>query len=152
MVLAVQWGLGRPSLYGIPQAVPGLELGETVYHPPREPSSISCASAAALLATREASSKEAERRRENARLLRAGIAHQPALREIESRAAGSTAGHLRFAVLAAEGLGGFGDPNAVRRLGVAASYPGQLGELPALAPFIVGDSRMSGAACAIIAG
>lgn len=145
-VLAAQWGLGRPSLYGIPRAIPGLELGETVYHPPREPTSISRAAAAALLAAREAAANEAERRRENVLALRAGIAGQPALREIESRATGSIAGHLRFAVLAAEGLGGFGDPKGVRRLGVAASYPRQLGELPALAPLLVGDSRMPGAA------
>ncbi len=145
-VLAAQWGLGRPSLYGIPQAVPGLELGETVYHPPRDPASLSRASAAALLATHEVSSKEAEQRRENVHTLRAGIAHQAALSEIESRASGSTSGHLRFAVLAAEGLAGFGDPKAARRLGVAASYPKQLGELPALAPLLVGDSRMPGAA------
>jgi len=145
-VLAAQWGLGRPSLYGIPQAVPGLELGETIYHPPREPASISRASAAALLATRGASSKEAEQRQENARALRGWLARQPALREIASRAGGSTSGHLRFAVLAAEGVGGFGDPKAVRRLGIAASYPKQLGELPALAPFVLGNSSMSGAA------
>jgi dTDP-4-amino-4,6-dideoxygalactose transaminase len=145
-VLAAQWGLGRPSLYGIPQVIPGLELGETAYHPPREPASISRASAAALLAARQAASEEAEQRRRNVQTLRAGIAHQPALREIESRAAGAIAGHLRFAVLAAEGFGGFGDPKDVRRLGIAASYPKQLGDLPALAPFVVGNSRMSGAA------
>jgi len=149
-VLAAQWGLGRPSLYGLPQSAPGLELGETVYHPPREIRAIARASAAALLAGRAMSSGEADRRRENARKLRAQIADQPALREIASSAAGSSAGYLRFPVLAAQGLRGFasaiGGEDAVRRLGVAASYPKELGELPALARLVVGESRMPGAA------
>jgi len=96
------------------------------------------------------SSGEADRRRENARKLRAQIADQPALREIASSAAGSSAGYLRFPVLAAQGLRGFasaiGGEDAVRRLGVAASYPKELGELPALARLVVGESRMPGAA------
>ena len=36
MVLAAQWALGRPSVYGLPRRLP-LELGETVYHEPRAP-------------------------------------------------------------------------------------------------------------------
>jgi dTDP-4-amino-4,6-dideoxygalactose transaminase len=147
-VLAAQWGLGRPSLYGIPQSIPGLELGETVYHPPREATAISRASAAALLVSRDTSEEEAERRRENAQTLRAHIAGHPGLREVASTAASSTPGYLRFPVLAAQGLGGFGDASGggVGRLGVAASYPKELGELPALAPLLVGDTRMRGAA------
>ena len=147
-VLAAQWGLGRPSLYGIPQSIPGLELGETVYHPPREATAISRASAAALLVAHDTSANEAERRRKNAQTLRNQIAGHPGFREVASSAASSTPGYLRFPVLATRGLRGFGDSTGgrMRRLGVVASYPKELGELPALAPLLVGDSRMSGAA------
>jgi dTDP-4-amino-4,6-dideoxygalactose transaminase len=147
-VLAAQWGLGRPWLYGVPQNIPGLELGETVYHPPRETASISRASAAALLVTCDASSTEAERRRENAQTLRNQVSGHPGLREITPVAAASVPGYLRFPVLASQGVSGFGDPtgNGVRRLGVAPSYPKQLGEVSALTPLVVGDSRMTGAA------
>src|SRR5215831_10462400 len=139
--LLAQWGLGRPSLYGLPNSVPGLELGETVYHPPREVAAISRAAAAALLAARESSAEEANLRRGTARALRDQIAGHRGLQEVASSAPGSTSGYLRFPVLAAQGLAGFGAGNAdrVRRLGVAASYPKQLGELTALAPLVVGD-------------
>jgi dTDP-4-amino-4,6-dideoxygalactose transaminase len=40
MALAVQWALGRPALYGIPRSIPGLGLGETQYHPPVGPRSM----------------------------------------------------------------------------------------------------------------
>jgi dTDP-4-amino-4,6-dideoxygalactose transaminase len=147
MVLAAQWALGRPSLYGLPRRLP-LELGETVYHEPRRPMSISNAAAAALLANRDASLREAERRRANAQTIRAQIADHPGLREATSRSRNATTGHLRFALLASGGLRGFGggERAPVERLGVAASYPKQLGELPQLAPLVVGSLQMPGAA------
>ncbi len=143
-VLAAQWALGRPSLYGLPRRLP-LELGETVYHEPLPPMAISSAAAAALLANRNASSHEAERRRANAETIRARIADHPALREVKSRSANATTGHIRFALLASGGLRGFGDRSTVDRLGIAASYPKQLAELPQLARLVVGSVQMPGA-------
>src|SRR6185437_15506900 len=43
---AAQWAFGRPSLYALPSALPGLRLGEMVYHPAREPRSLSIGAAA----------------------------------------------------------------------------------------------------------
>jgi dTDP-4-amino-4,6-dideoxygalactose transaminase len=143
-VLAVQWALGRPSLYALPRRLP-LELGETVYHEPLPPTAISGGAAAALLANRDASLHEAERRRANAQTIRAQIADHPAIREVASRSPNATTGHLRFAVLASGGLRGFGERAPVERLGVAASYPKQLAELPPLARLIVGSVQMPGA-------
>ena len=40
-----QWMLGRPSLYALPSAIPGLHLGETIYHPAHEARAISGVSA-----------------------------------------------------------------------------------------------------------
>lgn len=39
--VTAQWLLGRPTLYGIPSAIPSLRLGEMVYHPAHEPRSLS---------------------------------------------------------------------------------------------------------------
>jgi dTDP-4-amino-4,6-dideoxygalactose transaminase len=144
-VLAAQWALGRPSLYALPRLLP-LELGETVYHEPRPPMPISSAAAAALLANRDASLHEAEQRRANAQTIRARIADHPGLREVTSRSPDATTGHLRFALLASGGLRGFGERGRVERLGIAASYPKQLAELPRLAPLVVGSLQMPGAA------
>jgi dTDP-4-amino-4,6-dideoxygalactose transaminase len=143
--LKAQWALGRPSLYGLPRALPGLDLGETVYHPPREPTAMSSAVAAAVLATREESLREAERRRGSAVWLREHIADQPALHEIVSSAGPeSSPGYLRFPLLASEGIAGFGD--SASRLGIAPSYPMGLSGLSQLAPFVVeGEPRWPGA-------
>jgi dTDP-4-amino-4,6-dideoxygalactose transaminase len=42
---SVQWLGGRPQVYGLLAAIPFLKLGETIYHPPAEPDSISRAAA-----------------------------------------------------------------------------------------------------------
>jgi hypothetical protein len=44
-----QWALGRPAAYGVPAALPWLQLGEMVYHPAHEPLPLA-ASAAAMVA------------------------------------------------------------------------------------------------------
>jgi dTDP-4-amino-4,6-dideoxygalactose transaminase len=144
--LKAQWALGRPSLYGLPRALPGLDLGETVYHPPHQPTAMSRVAAAAVLATRGESLREAERRRAAAVWLREHIAHQPALHEIVSSGGPeSSPGYLRLPLLASEGIGGFGD--SASRLGIAPSYPMALSGLSQLAPFVVeGEPRWPGAA------
>ncbi len=146
--LAAQWGLGRPSLYGLPLAVPGVELGTTVYHPPLAPVSISPAAAAAALSSRDASLREAERRRGNAMWIGEILTRQSRLRAAGAGDAGdSRFGGLRFPVLAPRGLAGFSDPDAASALGVAPSYPEELGRLAQLAPLLVdGPSSSPGAA------
>jgi perosamine synthetase len=56
---AAQWLLGRPSLYSLPASVPGLRLGETIYHPAHEPESLS--RAAAVLVARAFGRLDADR-------------------------------------------------------------------------------------------
>lgn len=65
--LKAQWILGRPALYGLPAAIPGLHLGKTVYHPPHPPHAITRGGAAAVRAHRAPSDREAEVRRTSAR-------------------------------------------------------------------------------------
>jgi hypothetical protein len=150
--LAAQWGLGRPALYGVPLAIPGLDLGKTIYHPPVAPRAIAPAVAAAALASREASRLEGERRRANAAWIRDRLVGRSALREIShSRTGGrvdgwtggrvarddSVSGALRLPVLGARGLDGFPDRAAAMALGVAPSYPEELGSLAPLTPLLV---------------
>lgn len=46
LVLAAQWAIGRPGVYGLPAHIPMLRLGETVYHPPVSPKEMSRTAAA----------------------------------------------------------------------------------------------------------
>jgi hypothetical protein len=64
-----QWGLGRPALYALPTALPGLALGETVYRPPSPRKAISAYQAAQALATAQAARHEVSARRERTRRL-----------------------------------------------------------------------------------
>lgn len=61
------WLLGRPSMYGIPASIPGLGLGETVYHPPTHPESISTFSAALAARTQGPAFRVIDDRREQAK-------------------------------------------------------------------------------------
>lgn len=137
MQLKAQWLLGRPALYGLPAAVPGLHLGETVYHPPKDPVGITKAAAAAVRAHATPSQHEAGMRRDNARrLLReAGIAGA-------TIPAGGTAGFLRLPLRLTRDHEADAVPVA---LGVARSYPTTLGVLPALKGHFAGAGALPGA-------
>ena len=135
----LQMLLGRPAVYGIPAAIPGLGLGETHYHEPAAPADALPFSAALLLETREASAREVAIRRGHAARWTATL---PA--EILAGApvvpAGGVAGFLRFPVcLPAEVVPAASGARA-RHAGVARSYPLTLGELPAVKPRLVPSS------------
>ena len=133
--LDAQFLLGRPALYWLPRSLPGLDLGETVYHPPRRPTALSRAAAAAALATRDGSVAEAGRRRAAGEWLHGQIAENRALRAIAISGDGdSSPGFLRFPALAQRGFAGFASETTALRAGIAPSYPRALGDLPELAP------------------
>ncbi|MEX2375110.1 MAG: DegT/DnrJ/EryC1/StrS family aminotransferase [Dehalococcoidia bacterium] len=46
LVSLAMWGVGRPALYRLPSLIPGLELGETMYHEPGPVRAMSAVSAA----------------------------------------------------------------------------------------------------------
>ena len=136
-----QWALGRPSLYGLPSAVPRLGLGETHYREPTAAGPMERRAAALALGTREASLAEARHRRSAAEsLLRAleavGLTPDPvrtvALRE------GPLPGYLRLPVLLPDGISGFPSVRRANALGIARGYPIPLPELAPLQPFHVG--------------
>lgn len=126
-----QWALGRPSLYGLPMAVPGLRLGETTYHPPTPPRPMPASAARLLLGTAAAARAEAQRRREVAARLADAIAGTPSAGAIRS-ALDAEPGFLRLPLRLPAGLRAFVDPRAARRLGIAPTYPTPLAALPVL--------------------
>jgi len=148
VLVAAQWLLGRPGVYGIPASIPGLGLGETTYHDPSPPAGITRAAAALLRHAREGSRVEAAARRTNAAALLARLPALPAgggARAVRVPA-GAEAGWLRLPLRLPRGLDGLASPARARRLGVAASYPTTLAALPRLRPLLVGpETRWPGA-------
>jgi dTDP-4-amino-4,6-dideoxygalactose transaminase len=138
-----QWTLGRPSLYGIPSAMPWLSLGETVYKEPSPLQRIAGFSAALAFATAEDAMAEVLRRRRRA---------LDVVERLEGRGMGSTlqrvkpvkggdASYLRFPVLLDETASLLRDRGKGGSLGVAWGYPRPLSELAALAELKVGANR-----------
>jgi dTDP-4-amino-4,6-dideoxygalactose transaminase len=143
-----QWLLGRPALYGLPSVMPGLELGETVYHPPRTPHRISRLAARLALETEHASEAEADARRTRASgltdRLNEALVPGSARCGIPRPHPESVPGALRLPVLVS--------PRARaellargRRLGLMPGYPQPLSGLEALQPFIAAREPMPGA-------
>ena len=143
VLLGAQWALGRPSLYGLPQSVPGLALGETVFHPPRRAVEISNSAAAAILASESAALNESEIRRENGAWFERQLATHSTLRPVVSSSVEGIPGYLRFPLLAPRGIAGFGDD--ARLLGIAPSYPHPLCRLAPLAGSVVAVREYPGA-------
>lgn len=127
MIATAQWAFGRPALYSLPRAVPGLRLGETVFRPAHEPRPLSSAAAALVRATLPAAQREAAIRQRNATILRGAIGNGDrvvAIRPIRD----GIPGYLRFPVR------DFSHRSEVPRLGIVRGYPRTLGEEPALRP------------------
>jgi perosamine synthetase len=126
-IATAQWVLGRPAAYGIATSIPGLHLGETIYHPAGEPAPLS--RAAAALVRRGLPGIDAERaaRAGRAESLTAQLARVPSFHIVRS-ITGGTPGYLRLAALDEAGR------RPAPLLGVVRSYPRALGEEPALAP------------------
>jgi dTDP-4-amino-4,6-dideoxygalactose transaminase len=144
-VLAAQWVLGRPALYGVPRAIPGLNLGETIYHAPSRIRGMSESAAAALLFNRDAAAREAEARRANARRLSASMKRVNSIVPIPL-ASNARGGYLRLPFRLAGGFPRFGDPDRAMRLGLAPSYPVALEDLAALRASIRPSARTPGSA------
>jgi dTDP-4-amino-4,6-dideoxygalactose transaminase len=135
--LVAQWIFGRPSLYRVPQLVPGLGLGETKYRPPSGVTSISRSAAAVLLSTYESSKRESGARRTNAHAMLTCLADNPRVKTFRT-AADAIAGYLRLAVRVSAGLRVGSDALV---LGVVRGYPRILAELSQLSSRLSGPER-----------
>jgi dTDP-4-amino-4,6-dideoxygalactose transaminase len=133
--LAAQRLLSHPYLYALPAAIPGLKLGEMVYHPPRQPRAMSAASAAILRWTLALEPQAVSGRRERAKdlLSRArGITDIMAVRPIR----GGESGFLRLALIDKAGS------RAPRNdLGAIRGYPMTLDQHPQLRPLLLTGER-----------
>lgn len=121
--------VGRPAIYGLPLAIPGLRLGEMVYRPAHEPRTISCAAAAILRDALDRPPTELEARRANAARLDAVAASGQHVRPV-SPVAGARPGYLRYPVVDRAGR------RPDRRLGVMRGYPFALHEQQQLRPVL----------------
>jgi perosamine synthetase len=126
-----QWALGRPAVYRLPRSLPFLGLGRTSYHDPVPPRRMARVAAALATLSREAAGREAAVRRENARAYLEGLPRNPLVQPVVPPA-GATPGYLRLPLRTRFGISGF--PTRPTRLGVEASYPRILADLPALRP------------------
>jgi dTDP-4-amino-4,6-dideoxygalactose transaminase len=144
-VLSVaQWALGRPGLYGLPNALPGLALGETHYREPSPRRSISSFSAALALATAGAATREAGARRAKAsriwEMLETTVP-ETHLRRVRPLIGGESS-YLRFPALLGPHAQAAWDPREAASRGVMGGYPHPLPKLPALAGRMKASGRV----------
>jgi dTDP-4-amino-4,6-dideoxygalactose transaminase len=145
LALAGQWAFGRPSMYWLPARLPGLRLGETIYHEPAPPRRISTQSAAIANAVWLISAQEAEIRRSNA--IRWGRSLDEATGVHTYRVTSeSTGGWLRYPILTSDPISRALGVPAVRRSGVMPGYPSVLADLKVVRSRILeGKTELPGA-------
>jgi perosamine synthetase len=132
--LAAQWALGRPSVYAIPCAIPGLRLGEMVYRPAHEPRAMSNAAIRMLVPAWQRADEAIERRRTIGFKLTSMARGARSVRPIRV-VSGGTPGFLRMAVLDA----GARSPSPA--LGIVRSYPRALHDMSELWPIVAPGAR-----------
>jgi perosamine synthetase len=128
---ALQLALARPGLYRIPLSIPGIGLGETVWHDARPPRELTRAAAALALASASVAERENEYRAARGAELARRISEIDGIQVVHPPTH-SRPTYLRFPALAPGGIHGLADPALARRLGVAPSYPSPLPRLPQL--------------------
>lgn len=127
--LAAMWALGRPALYILPASLPGLHLGEALFHEPSAPRRLSRLSANVLASSGVLPDGEVAIRRRHAETLQLALADILATRGVRLSAE-ATASWLRLPIR-------FGrvSPDRARRaarLGILPSYPQALADLAPL--------------------
>lgn len=125
LVLAAQWVFARPTLYALPSALPFLQLGEMVYHPPRPPAHMARSALAMLPVAMNLEAAELTARQQLAAQYAEAVRKGNSFRSVEVPADG-VGGFLRFALL---DTGGSASPD--RRIGALRGYPVTLDEHPA---------------------
>jgi perosamine synthetase len=133
--LAAQRLLSHPYLYRLPASIPGLKLGEMVFHPPRIPRAMAAASVAVLRRTLGLEVLEVSGRRARARNLLSSMSEMPdgvAVRPIP----GGESGFLRLALIDTAGTR---VPRA--DLGALRGYPMTLEQHPQLRPLLHSGER-----------
>ena len=135
MSLAAQRVLSRPSLYRFPSSIPGLRLGEMVYHAPHPPLAMSAATAAVLRWTLALEEREVADRRARARAVLSHMLDAPNVTPVQP-IAGAEPGFLRLAFLDSDGTR-LSRPD----LGALRGYPMTLDEHPQLRALLLPGER-----------
>lgn len=137
---AIQWALGRPSVYALPSMLPWLHLGEMVYHPASEPRPMPVASSSLIPSAFALEESDLEVRRLNAAALDALTVKAPLVDRVIP-IVDSVPGYLRYPV---RDLSGRRGTRPV--LGVIKPYPRTLAEQHELRPVLVeGEPATTGA-------
>jgi dTDP-4-amino-4,6-dideoxygalactose transaminase len=123
---------GSPALYGIPAALPGLHLGETVYRPPGRIAEMSTICARIALATLAEADREVSARRALAARYRSIWRSGDGLNQVAEPVHGLS-GALRYPLRVSGGLASLGREAFSRALGIEASYPRVLPTLDVVA-------------------
>lgn len=127
-----QWGLGRPLLFGVPQTLPGLGLGETTLHLPTPASGMPAFSASCVLRHEALALGRGPDRRSQARRWEEALQDVSGLTPCRPLAE-EDCGYLRYPVRASASVAEALDSPAARRGGAARGYPTALPDLPELA-------------------
>jgi dTDP-4-amino-4,6-dideoxygalactose transaminase len=130
---AASWMLGRPTVYSIPASIPGLHLGETVYHEAHEPATISQAAVQILSTTFPKIDTYVAIRRRNAAVLAAAAAESARLYACTPIQNGEP-GYLRFPIVTSKPI----DP--APQQGIVRGYPRPLFDQPELQPYLVAST------------
>ena len=128
--LAAQRVFSHPNLYRLPASIPGLRLGEMVYHPPRTPVRMSSASSAMLRRSLEGQCQETSRRRHRAKEWVSRLRDAARITLIRPIPGGES-GFLRLALT--------DNSRALKpctSLGALRGYPMTLDQHPQLAPLL----------------
>lgn len=133
-----QWILGRPWLYAIPSAIPGLHLGETIYHAAHEPRAITSVSASLVRSALARANTDLAVRRRNADELARAVDRATGLRAIRA-IPGSKPGYLRLPIRVTDAR------RERAELGIVRGYPDTLAELAELQASLLGDEQLPGA-------
>ncbi len=121
------WSLSRPGLFGLPHALPFLELGETHYREARTPTAMPAVTAGLILGAHRAALAAVEARRAAARHYEETLAARGVDGSVRSRE--GRAGFLRYPLRLKGGMEGFVSRERALRLGAAPGYPRALPHL-----------------------
>lgn len=140
-VTAAAWVLGRPALYRIPLSVPGFGLGETRYREPRPPSAIPGFSAALARRTASDAIEAIEGRRRTACTLLEILRTRTSVTACKPLGGPDSASFLRLPAVVRRADA---TDSVLRRgahLGVAATYPKALHQLPQARPLMPSERQ-----------
>lgn len=145
VVTVASWVLGRPGLYALPSSIPQLKLGETVYHEPHPPQSLTRTAVGLLQSSLESIDRYTGIRRANASEL--NLAAQESARLIPTKSLdGASSGYLRFPILTRRSV------DIAPELGIVRGYPKALSEYQEIQELLIKSDHLLPGARTLVSG